>query len=263
MISFRKLRDRNDWFALALGLPMLVFPALSLLHGIQSLSWPMADGVVTYSTAKNGVRSYRIDLRYRYTYAGREFAGNDYRYQVMLDFGRVRSSEVDKVQARYPVGEAVRVAVNPASPSQSVMLPGPYLVDLLPLAFGAFLLLFGVTTMRVERTRPESQVTVASSEPARPKYTAAKWLSAAGCLLLMFGSRELYRGWSSLSWPTVQGKVLYSAAHRGPNPVTQLWYEYHVGQTRYVGTSIEPAVIPRRSTMWRSRPRGAIPRDAP
>jgi len=232
MISFHAPKDRNQWFAVILGLPMLVFPALAVLHGFQSLSWPMVDGVVTYSTPKNGFRTYRIDLRYRYFYGGRDYAGDKYRYQVMLDFGRIQSYEVDAVQARYPVGERVRIAVNPASPSQSVMQPGPYLVDLLPLGFGILLLFFGAATWRGQTEEP--QVPAASSLHPAPKYRAAKWLLAIAAVVLIFGSHELYRGWSSLSWPSVPGKVLYSAAHRGPRPYTQLWYEYYVDRTRYV-----------------------------
>jgi hypothetical protein len=232
MPTFRRPKDRNDWFAVILGLPMLVFPALALFHGVQSLTWPTTDGVVTYSKPKSGSRTYRVDLRYRYSYAGREYAGDDYRYDFTLYFGRVRSAEVDAIQARYPVGEPIKVAVNPASPSQSVMEPGPDLVDLLPLGFGVLLLVFGATTWRAQAAAPAIPTGTRLAPAAR--YRTAKWLLAIGCVVLLFGVRELYRGWSSLSWSTVQGKVLYSSARRGPSSRTSLWYEYYVGKTRYV-----------------------------
>jgi len=155
MITFRRPRDRNGWFAVILGVPMLVFPALALLQGTQSLTWPKADGVVTYSQPKNGRRTYRVDLRYRYSYAGTEYTGDDYRFDFSLEFGRVRSREVDAIQARYPVGEPIRVSVKPSSPAHSVMEPGPDLVDLLPLAFGMLLLLFGASTWQSEPAQPK------------------------------------------------------------------------------------------------------------
>ena len=232
MISFRKPKDRNDWFAVLLGVPLVVFSALPLLQGVQSLFWPRAAGVITYSSPKRAIRTYRLELRYRYSYGGREYMGDTYRFQFLVNRERMRSSEVDSIQARYPVGEAVQVAVNLNKPSQSVIQPGPDPTDLIWLAFGALLLLVGTGMRRAEAKQPEVQ----SSPPSVqvPRYRTAKWLLAIGSLLLLYGLSELHKGWSSLSWPTVKGKVLYSRAHRGPQSHTWLWYEYSVGNTRYV-----------------------------
>src|SRR5438552_3304967 len=103
-IRWRKPQGRNDWFAVALGLPLLVFSALALFHGVSSLFWTKSDGVISYSSAKSGYRTYEVDLKYRYSYAGREYSGDTYRFQFFLSRTTTHGAEVDAIQARYPVG---------------------------------------------------------------------------------------------------------------------------------------------------------------
>jgi hypothetical protein len=112
------------------------------------------------------------------------------------------------------------------------MLPGPDFTDCLWLGFGALVTWAGVGSRR-ERAKPREQ-TIVSGSRAAPNYRTAKWLAAIGAALLLYGSSELYTGWSSLSWPTVNGKTLYSAAHLGPQSHTRIWYEYYVNNRRFV-----------------------------
>lgn len=87
--------------------------------GLWSLAWPTNDGVITYSAPYRGFRIYQVDIRYQYNYGGRNYSGDIYRFAFALD--RMQGRQVDSVQARYRVGERVRVGVNPWNPVRSVL----------------------------------------------------------------------------------------------------------------------------------------------
>jgi hypothetical protein len=193
--------------------------------GTLSLFWPKVPGSIVYFSPEQGFRKYQVDVRYKYAYQGSEYRGNLYRFQFVFNRVRIRNWLVDSIQARYPVGESVQVAVNPWNPSESVLEPGPELDSLLAVAVGLLLMLAGLADARKERPK----------QPRRSKTATA--LVVIGSLVLLYGLPTLCRGWSSLNWPTADGKVLSSTARStGRNHLTLLWYEYYVQQTRYVGS---------------------------
>jgi hypothetical protein len=53
----------------------------------------------------------------------------------------------------------------------------------------------------------------------------------------VLGGYYLYHGTSSVQWPFVEGRILYSHARGGRHPETLLWYEYYVGNRRYLGSN--------------------------
>jgi len=118
--------------ALFLGLP-------TLQHAKASTSWPEAPGQITVSSIRTqvnkGKRTYWAEVDYEYTVDGAQHTGNT------VSFGAARNSNrllVEKVVDRYPVGQAVKVHYDPASPDVSVLEPG--------VTFGAYfgLILGGV-----------------------------------------------------------------------------------------------------------------------
>jgi hypothetical protein len=230
MVKLRPPKTKRDWVALLAGAAFAIGSGASLTRGALSLTWPKVNGAITYSTAKNRTRSYTIDIRYRYSAGGQTHDGNRYRFESFM--ARTRSSDVDLAQARYPVGERVLVAVNPSDAGDSVLLPGIDAQGFLWLGFGLLLMLGGLTDLRTK-----DEVSAPPSIPAlspAPRYRAAKVLGVVGGSLLLFGSFQLYKGWSSLSWPTVEGRILYSSWRGGNSYQTLLWYEYYVAQQRYL-----------------------------
>ena len=54
----------------------------------------------------------------------------------------MESRDVRLIVGRYPAGERVKVSVNPRDPTDSVLVPGPDLEDLLLLGAGLLLMIF-------------------------------------------------------------------------------------------------------------------------
>jgi len=134
---------------------------------------------------------------------------------------------------RYRIGEPVKIAVNPGNPTDSVLEPGPDINSFVSFLMGLGLLLLGLGHLR--KYEPVDG-TAALTTPARPQYRFAKVLAVAGCALSLVGAFYVYEGISSLRWPLVQGRILYSHARTGPNPETLLWYEYYVDNRRYLAS---------------------------
>jgi hypothetical protein len=227
MIKLRFPATKRDWVAAAAGAAFVAGSGLSLARGFLSLMWPKVDAVVTYSTPKNSRRSYQVDLRYRFAAGGRTHESDRYRFQFAMDRWRMRTRDVDLIQARYPVGERVSVAVNPRDPDDAVLEPGVDLAACLWFGFGLLLLLGGLAeSCDVREVRPKTETA--------PTHRGVKVLAAIGAAVFLFGARAPYEGWSSLHWPTADGKILYSRARVNGTYETLLWYEYYVANRRYV-----------------------------
>jgi hypothetical protein len=230
MIRLRFPASKNQWAALLLGIGITAGCVIPLVQGVNSLAWTKTDAVITYIGEKPGSRIIGIDVKYRYAAAGRTFTGDRYRFQFFLTANRMRSRDVQLAIGRYPIGERVQVAVDPVDPSESVLLPGPDLESLIPLGLGLFLMLAGAGEVRKqEKVQPELYL-----GPPRPRYRTAKILAAIGLVLLLIGARYLYQGLASQNWPTAEGRILYSHARTGRSYETLLWYEYYVGNQRYL-----------------------------
>lgn len=216
-------RSGHAWFALVIGLVFTLLGGVPLVLGLWSYTWTPANAVIVYSQPYHFARWYEVDVRYKYTYQGREHSGDTYRYRFVMD--RLDSSDVDRVQARYPVGEKVRVSVNPMRPTQSVLEAGVEWNDFVWPPIGVF---FIFLAFRIDRKRQPAE-----QQGRQRRFGTAQILLIIGLGIFLYGANTLVTAWRSVTWPTTDGKISYSALHRG-RTVTQLWYEYHVQGVRYV-----------------------------
>lgn len=195
MIGLRLPRTKRDWVAVIAGAAFAIGSGVALFRGCMSLTWPKTDGTITYSKAKNTRRTYTIDIRYRYSAGGQPHDGDRYRFHFVMMPDRMRSRDVDLVQARYPVGERVMVAVNPSDVSDAVLLPGPDFAGTVWLGFGMLLMFGGLV-----KFGPRNEVAVVAISPGRvsPRYRTAKVLAVIGAAFFLYGASDLYEGWDSL-----------------------------------------------------------------
>jgi len=101
---------------LTAGVGFLIFGGKALSGGLRSKAWPGVGGLIVYSEKIKGPDSSRIDIRYQYTYKGRNYLGEGvHLWKIDNDSGDLE---------KYPVDAEVIVFVNPKNPNQSVLEPG-------------------------------------------------------------------------------------------------------------------------------------------
>jgi uncharacterized protein DUF3592 len=227
-------RTKNQWILALLGAAVTAGCAVPLAQGVLSLSWPKVDGIITYSRDKPGHRVIGVDIGYRYVTGGETYTGDRFRFQFVLTARKMVSRDVRSILGRYQVGEPVKIAVNPGNPADSVLEPGPDFESMIPFVLGLFLLLLGLGDIRKDERVHE---TPPWPVPVRPRYGLAKILGITGVALFLLGAFYVYQGISSTQWPSVEGRILYSNARRGPKPEALLWYEYYVNDRRYLASN--------------------------
>jgi len=235
-------RERWAWVSMALGFGLLWFSTQSLYYGITSSGWPKADATITYSTAYESRRFPRVDIRYRYAVDGNEYTGDEFRYSFYMNRQRMRAIEIAAAQAAYPVGTRTRVAVDPHDPSRSVLEPGPHFDDLLWIGAGLMFALTGLLSGRTGRARPPTSDTTATAaaRSGKHRYQVALALACIGFFLMSLGLYRIYAVIAASSWPTVEGRVLYSktgSAGSAGNHLTEIRYEYFLRGQRYGGAT--------------------------
>ncbi len=218
---------------LLLGLGVTIACAIPLARGFLSLGWPEVDGVVSKSSEKSVARRSAVDIAYQYSVDGRTYTADRYRFRYPLAV--VRSRDVHMSVGRYPVGERVKVSVNPADPADAVLEAGPDFETLIPFGLGLLLVLFGIGEAR--KPEPAYGIPPGIPEQRRPRYRVAKVLGVIGAAIFLFGAWYVYQGLASASWPAADGKILYSRARTGRSAETLLWYEYHVDGRRYLASN--------------------------
>lgn len=218
-----RLPSSHAWLALIIGLIFTLLSGAPLIVGLWSYTWQQADGVITYSKPHYSKGfGYTVDLRYKYNYRGQEYTGDRYRYRFVIDLPE--GHEVDNVHGRYPVDEKVRVTVNPWHPTQSVLEAG---VEWRDLFWPPLSLLFFIPAFQMGHKQQPAE------QPSRKRrFSTAKVLFVIGAGLILHGASTLATAWRSSTWPTTEGKIIYSALRSQSFP--GLWYEYHVQGTRYV-----------------------------
>jgi hypothetical protein len=233
-IRLRLPQSKNEWILGVFAAALTLAAGVPLIRGVLSLTWPKVDGVVTHSRDLPGRRVMGVDIGYRYTVGGQPQTGDRFRFQFWISATSMAGRELQSIRGRYRVGEPVKVAVNPRDPSDSVLEPGPDFNSMTAFGMGLFLLLLAVG--EVPKDDP-AYTTPAAPELDRPRSLLATGLALSGMALFLFGAYNLYLGNSSVRWPSVEGRILYSHARTGPHPETLLWYEYHVGNQRYVASN--------------------------
>lgn len=90
----------------------------------QSLNWPSVDGTVIESrvmttTDDEGSNLYRPYIKYEYEAGGTKQTNDKFSMGMVYSASNIKKSE--ETVARYPVGRAVKVYVNPANPAESAL----------------------------------------------------------------------------------------------------------------------------------------------
>ena len=90
----------------------------------QALGYPTAPGVIRHSKVTTNSDSegttYGVDVKYAYWVDGREFTGEQYRYNQMSS----SDDNAKRVVASLPVGKELPVYYNPDDPSDAVLKTG-------------------------------------------------------------------------------------------------------------------------------------------
>ncbi len=162
--------DKTVWLVLLLlggifttvGVVVGLFVARPMLNNARATEqWPQTDGEVLESSLQESQGDdgilYSAHVVYRYALDGGEFESSRIWYGGQYSTGD--RSEIFEVVKRFPVGSSVTVYYSPDKPSESVLIPGTFVVSqvlsiigFIFLAVGGFLLLLMVRFM----VRPRS-----------------------------------------------------------------------------------------------------------
>lgn len=132
-----------------------VLPALLILawgwqfirRARRSADWPLAPGTIRESRVVQQGNARSPRLAFDYVADAQPRVGN--RLWVGPRSIAVTGHWADRVAERYPVGAAVRVAVDPANPGYAVLEPGLRIVHWVPFLAGAAVLAGGVIAVVV------------------------------------------------------------------------------------------------------------------
>ena len=243
------------------GLVFLIGTSWFALRLEASRTWPQVQAQVVSSEL-----GFRMDsdhdrfvdpsVTYRYNIGGQTYIGD----RVSFGSGDAAWSQ-SRVNA-YPVDRVIDVRVNPKDPTDAVIEPGGRgwerflpLGGLVPLGVGISLILTGRRRIR----NPELM-----RGPSGPTKVGAKghWIPASvGIIFTTVGVFIVQDGWtdiqiarSSSTWPTTQGTVVLSEAHREWDSedkrhyfVPVVVYTYQVEGVTYASDRVRPGAINRSS----------------
>jgi hypothetical protein len=112
-----------------------------VLPARRSAGWPRVSATITESRVARQGNARSPRLTFAYLAAAQRHVGN--RLWVGPRSIALTGKWADRVASRYPVGAAVRVAVDPADPAYGVLEPGVKAVHWLPLVFGLSMVAVG------------------------------------------------------------------------------------------------------------------------
>ena len=99
----------------------------------------------------------------------------------------------------------------------------------------------GLLPRVTKRGSPSPSATAAAeTRPGRPRSRLAVALACISFLLMSLGLYRIYAGVAASSWPTVEGRVLFSKTGGGNSSGdyrTEICYEYFLAGQRYSGAA--------------------------
>ena len=223
---------------------------LTVWQGLRTRSWPVAFGRVVQKTSavdespveSEAVPLVRVDappasqrLVYEYDVDGRRFTASNVQLR-----GSARSTVTDRVESelgsRFRLGESVLVFYNPAKLEEAVLQPGiPQ--GLIPLAVVSVILVgVGLGLILI--------FTGVVKFPPDPSVAAFFFL-VPGLACTLFALRMIWTVVASLSWPTVEARVVRSTVtrFRGDGQIVyyqpSIAYQYEMDGVTYVGTQLD------------------------
>lgn len=183
---------RIDWMILLLlgGIFTTIGVVVGLLVGKPILDnarateqWPQTEGEILESelretSSDNGSTLYSAHVVYHYALDGGEFESNRVWYGD--SYSTSDRSEMFEIVKRFPVGETVTVYYSPDKPSESVLIPGAYVLShvlyVIGLAFlgvGCLLLLilvYSVARSKMGLTPGETTFDQSMSDEAERQF---------------------------------------------------------------------------------------------
>jgi len=103
----------------------------------RSVRWPRVPAAIVDARVCSGSKMWRPQITYRYTLAGRHYAGSRIVVGWMWEVDHASAREV---VARHAPGSTACVAVDPADPAYSVLTPGVRVHQIAGVVLSAFVL---------------------------------------------------------------------------------------------------------------------------
>lgn len=103
------------------GIGLAVYVAAKSRRAQQELLWPKVPGTISRSVVELHGEYFRAIIEYAYVYGDRKYMGDTVRSGDLLYNW---AGPAERLCARFPEGTSVDVYIDPANPSQSVLIPG-------------------------------------------------------------------------------------------------------------------------------------------
>jgi hypothetical protein len=133
------------------GAILLAWACQLIFFGLESETWPIADGVIIASRADTNISSEpssrgvsftdRADIAYQYTVDNQKMAGSAISFSYF--YSSSNDEETSKFVRKYPRGKKVAVHYDPMDPHRAVLEPGIGWSNFILLAIGASLAFVG------------------------------------------------------------------------------------------------------------------------
>ena len=243
------------------GLAFLVGTGWFALQVEASRTWPQVPAQVVSSEL-----GFRVDsdndrfvdpnVTFRYDIDGKTYTGD----RVSFGSGDAAWSQ-GRVNA-YPVGRVIDVRVNPDDPTDAVIEPGGRgwerflpLGGLVPLGVGVSIILSGRRRLRnPELMRGPSGPTKVGPKGHWIPATLGIIFTTVGVFIVRDGLTDIQIARASSTWPTTEGTVVLSEAHREWDSEDKrhtyfpvVVYTYDVEGVTYASDRIRPGSIKRSS----------------
>lgn len=217
-------------------------------HMLETAGWQRVSCEIVQSevgSTQISWKPYAFDVRYRYTWDGKEYEGSRYR-RVDLRTGMTFEdrAEVEALIRRFPEGSRTACFVNPDNPSRSVLDRRPILHAYAAVIPGAILLFSAIGLILTARWLPD---------PVRRKRLPKVILGTFGGLAVVVGigmggvlavgpalAWLDARDWSRVDAVVQRSEVQYGSGAGGGNAYWDLQYRFEVDGETYYGNDYSP-----------------------